>query len=176
MGAQLFTNPLAMAYLPGSQPSQLLQPTQCHCPAWCALSEHGECYFSQVPSTFFDIKGTDLFVCISHMEENADSKECISRSLVSLHHQLLQFCRFAKRLLGSNFKRHKHIRKKNQEISTLCSWQDWQWHHTSFILRVTRQANLPYWRWGLHSLKTGIRHQPLNPILISVLVSLGQTI
>lgn len=112
MGAQLFTNPLAMAYLPGSQPSQLLQPTQCHCPAWCALSEHGECYFSQVPSTFFDIKGTDLFVCISHMEENADSKECISRSLVSLHHQLLQFCRFAKRLLGSNFKRHKHIRKK----------------------------------------------------------------
>lgn len=111
MGAQLFTNPLAMAYLPGSQPSQLLQSTQCHCPAWCALSEHGECYFSQVPSTFFDIKGTDLFVCISHMEENADSKECISRSLVSLHHQLLQFCRFAKRLLGSNFKRHKHIRK-----------------------------------------------------------------
>lgn len=112
MGAQLFTNPLAMAYLPGSQPSQLLQSTQCHCPAWCALSEHGECYFSQVPSTFFDIKGTDLFVCISHMEENVDSKECISRSLVSLHHQLLQFCRFAKRLLGSNFKRHKHIRKK----------------------------------------------------------------
>lgn len=67
----------------------------------------------------------DLFLCILHAGENADSIERSTFSdaqchLALDHHQVLHFCKAARRLLGSGFKIHKCISPSvNQWITFL---------------------------------------------------------